>query len=177
MNLLHLSFLPVWLTRCVDGVSAVSSCTGPRQADKLRGRTVVQSASKACLALDAGQSVAQFRGTFRSLTQIHYRCSFSHEQALAATALSYSKDRIHEKVSCQPQAPVRVLTDSKISMSSQLPACNDRKAADQARDNFCEHCGWGYANQMLLKLLLAAHVRTEFYITLDADVLLRKALR
>ena len=37
----------------------------------------------------------------------------------------------------------------------------------------CTKCFSGYSNQMLLKLLVASYVDTEFYLTLDADVLLR----
>ena len=41
----------------------------------------------------------------------------------------------------------------------------------------CTKCFSGYSNQMLLKLLVAARVETEFYLTLDADTLLRKPFR
>lgn len=34
----------------------------------------------------------------------------------------------------------------------------------------------GYARQMLLKLLVAHHVKTEFYLTLDADLLLKRPM-
>lgn len=71
---------------------------------------------------------------------------------------------------------MRILQDSDISLSSQLRAC-DRMTAQQSPPALCRDCSWGYANQMLLKLLLAAHLDTEFYLTLDADVLLRRPLR
>lgn len=74
------------------------------------------------------------------------------------------------------QVPFRILQDSQISMSSQLRAC-DGAAALPSPPALCQHCSWGYANQMLLKLLLATHLHTEFYLTLDADVLLRRPLR
>ena len=71
---------------------------------------------------------------------------------------------------------MRILQDSDISLSSQLRVC-DRLAAQPSPPALCLDCSWGYANQMLLKLLLAAHLHTEFYLTLDADVLLRQSLR
>ena len=74
------------------------------------------------------------------------------------------------------QVPVRILQDSTISMSSQLRAC-DGAATQRSPPALCQHCSWDYANQMLLKLLLATHLHTEFYLTLDADVLLRRPLR
>ena len=48
--------------------------------------------------------------------------------------------------------------------------------ADMFPSNVPSASSNGYARQMLLKLLVAKHVRTEFYLTLDADLLLKRPM-
>ena len=48
--------------------------------------------------------------------------------------------------------------------------------ADMFPASVPSHSANGYARQMLLKLLVAKHVKTEFYLTLDADLLLKRPM-
>ena len=67
---------------------------------------------------------------------------------------------------------MEVVGEEKLSYSTQIRNCEEGSMFTKLPEQ-CTKCFSGYSNQMLLKLLVARYVDTEFYLTLDADTLLR----